>query len=257
MVKTAVRTAALVVGVALIGALCLTVVAQEPQAAIPADAEYAGSKLCGMCHKDQTAAFSETPHAKHEAPAETTEPWKHGTGWDKAAGKAAEVGIRCEACHGRGSAHVKASQDERTLRIINPLSLDEPDKITSICAQCHSYYTPKEGDAPVAFTPGENLFEKIDLLPVEAGKSMQQVNEFVTGKHYTVKHMTCIQCHTSHTEGITDTNLRMTAPDLCVQCHHEQADLTHTKGTAKEGDTCLTCHMPDGVHTFAKVATTE
>jgi mono/diheme cytochrome c family protein len=38
-----------------------------------------------------------------------------------------------------------------------------------------------------------------------------------------------------------------------VQCHHEEADLaTHTKGKAKEGDTCVTCHMPDGAHTFAK-----
>jgi len=252
--KMVMRIAALALAGVAVGALCLTVIAQEPTAAIPPDAEYAGSKLCAMCHKDEKTAFAETPHAKHEAPADATEPWKHATGWDKATGEAKEPGIQCEACHGRGSVHVKASQDERKLKIINPMNLDDPDKITSICAQCHSYYTPKEGDPPAAFTPGENLFEKIDLLPVEAGKAMQQVNEFVTSKHYTEKHMTCIQCHTSHTEGITDHNLRQSVPELCVQCHHEEADLTHTKGAAKEGDTCVTCHMPDGVHTFAKPA---
>ena len=238
---------------ALVGALCMTVIAQEPQAAIPADSEYAGSKLCGMCHKDEKTAFAETPHAKHVPPADTTEPWKHSTGWDKATGQAKEPGIQCEACHGRGKAHVGAKTEDKKTLIINPLNLDAPDKIISICAQCHSYYTPKEGDPPVAFTPGENLLEKIDLLPVEEGKAMQQVNEFVGSLHYTKQHMTCIQCHTAHAEEMVAGNLRKPLPDLCAQCHTKEADIAkHTAGKAKEGDTCATCHMPNGVHTFAK-----
>jgi len=248
--------AAIVVIGALVAALGVAVVAQEPQAAIPADSEYAGSKLCGMCHKDEKTAFAETKHPKAEPLAGTDTPWKYATGWDRATGQAQEPGVQCEACHGRGKTHVGAKTEDKKTLIINPLNLDEPDKITSICAQCHSYYTPKEGTAPAAFTPGENLFEKIDLLPVEEGKAMQQVNEFVTSKHYTEKHMTCIQCHTSHSEGIQEHNLRKTVPDLCVQCHHEEADIAkHTEGhtmKAKEGDTCVTCHMPNGVHTLAK-----
>jgi predicted CXXCH cytochrome family protein len=251
--KTTMRIAALVVAGILLGGLCLVVYAQETAGAIPADAEYAGSKLCGMCHKDQKTTFAETPHAKHVAPTDTTEPWKHATGWNKGTGQAAEAGIQCEACHGAGKPHAGAKTEDKKTCIVNPMALDTPEKIDSICAQCHSYYTPKEGEAPVAFTPGENLLEKVTLLPPEPGKAMQQVNEFVTSKHFTEKHMTCIQCHTSHTEGVGEHNLRQQPPELCVQCHHEQADMAaHTKGAAKEGDTCVTCHMPGGVHTFAK-----
>lgn len=232
-------------------AMCFIVIAQEPQAQIPPDAEYAGSKLCGLCHKDQKTAFAETPHAKHIAPADTSEPWKHSTGWDRETGKAVEEGIQCEACHGRGKPHVGAKTEEKTALIINPLSLDTPEKINSICAQCHSRYTPKEGEPPVAFTPGDNIFDKIELLPVTEEQVMQQMNEFTTSKHYTEKRMTCIQCHTSHTEGITTQNLRKPVPELCVQCHHEQEDMeAHTKGAARPEDTCITCHMPNGAHTF-------
>ncbi|MBM3472025.1 MAG: hypothetical protein FJX75_01970 [Armatimonadetes bacterium] len=250
------KTGAWIVAIAVIGALGLTVLAQEPQATIPADSEYAGSKLCGMCHKDEKTAFAETPHAKYVPPADALEPWKHSTGWDKATGEAKEPGVQCEACHGRGKTHAGAKTEDKKTLIINPLNLDAPGKITSICAQCHAYYKPKEGDAPVAFTPGENIFEKIDLLPVEEGKAMQQVNELVGSLHHTKQHMTCIQCHTSHTEGMIPGNLRKAVPDLCVQCHADEADIAkHTEAhttKAKEGDTCDTCHMPDDVHTFAK-----
>jgi hypothetical protein len=253
--KMGVRLAALAIAGVMVGALCLAVIAQDEQAAIPADAKYAGSKLCGMCHKDEKTAFAETKHPQVQAPEGTTTPWKYVTGWDKAAGSGNEPGVQCEACHGRGSVHVGAKVEEKKTLIINPMNLDDPQKITSICAQCHSRYTPKEGDPPVDFTPGEVIFDKIDLLPVEAGQPMQQVNEFVTSKHYTEKHMTCIQCHGAHDEGMVEHNLRKPLPDLCGQCHHEQADLAaHTKGKAKEGDTCATCHMPDGAHTFAKPA---
>jgi predicted CXXCH cytochrome family protein len=256
VMKTGAWIVALTVLSALVAALCVTVIAQETAGAIPTDSTYAGSKLCGMCHKDEKTAFAETPHAKHVPPADATEPWKHSTGWDRATGQANEPGIQCEACHGRGKTHAGAKTEDKKTVIVNPMNLDSPDKITSVCAQCHAFYTPKDGDAPVAFTPGENLLEKINLLPAEAGKAMQQVNEFVGTVHYTKQHMTCIQCHTSHTEGMIAGNLRKPVPDLCVQCHTDEADIAkHTEGhttKAKEGDTCATCHMPGGVHTFAK-----
>ncbi|MGQ9731939.1 MAG: cytochrome c3 family protein [Candidatus Zipacnadales bacterium] len=233
----------------------LLAIAQDARPRIPDDAKYVTSKLCGMCHEEEATAFAKTPHFNHEPPAETDEPWKHNTGWNKETSEAAEAGIRCEACHGRGSAHVKADQDEKAGLIINSMILEDNAVRVSICAQCHARYTAKEGEVPVAYVPGENLLEKIELLPVEEGLPHQELNEMIASKHFTLQHMGCIQCHTSHAEEKTEHSLRKPLPDLCVQCHQEQADLAHTKGQAKEGDTCATCHMPNGAHTFAKAST--
>ncbi|HJN17896.1 MAG TPA: cytochrome c3 family protein [Armatimonadota bacterium] len=232
---------------------CLVAIAQDGgEQAIPEDSEFQGSKLCGMCHKDEMTAYEETAHFTHEPPADTDEPWKHNTGWDADAGEAAEEGIRCETCHGRGSAHSKAKTEEKYPLVINSLNIENNASRVSICAQCHARYTAKEGDLPVDYTPGENLLEKIDLLPVEEGATHQQVNELVTSTHFE-KNVGCVQCHTSHSGG-GENNLREPAEEICKPCHADQLDMAHTKGMAKEGDTCVGCHMPNGAHTFAKPA---
>jgi len=235
---------------------CLAVIAQEVAQSIPEDAEYTTSKLCGMCHKDEKAIYDETTHGKYEPPEGAEEPWRHNTGWDKETGEPAEAGVGCEACHGRGSAHVKAATKDdvdETALTINSLKLETNDQRVSICAQCHARYTVAEGEPPVDFTPGEDLLDKVTLLPPEEGQERQQVNEFVLSKHYTEKDMGCIQCHTSHSEGIEQGQLRKPINDLCAPCHHEESDMaTHTEGKAQEGDTCATCHMVDGSHAFEK-----
>jgi len=247
---------AVAVVVTLAVGFCLAALAQDVKQAIPADAKYATSKLCGMCHKDEKAIYSETTHGKYEMAEGVEEPWRHSTGWDKTAGKPSEPGVGCEACHGRGSAHVSAATKDdidETALTIDPLKLETNDQRVSICAQCHARYAVAEGEPPVDFTAGENLLERVTLLPAEPGQKQQQVNEFVGSKHYTEKDMGCIQCHTSHSEGIQEHQLRKPIMELCVPCHHENSDLAaHTDGKAKEGDTCATCHMPDGSHAFQK-----
>ncbi len=247
--------AAAIIVVLAVG-FCLAVVAQEVKQAIPDDAKYATSKLCGMCHKDEKPIYDETTHGKYEMPEGVEEPWRHSTGWDRETGEPAEPGVGCEACHGRGSAHMSAATKDdvdQTALIVNSLKLETNDQRVSICAQCHARYTVAEGEPPVDFTPGENLLEKVTLLPPEEGQKQQQVNELVNSKHYTEKDMGCIQCHTSHSEGVQEGQLRKPINDLCAPCHHDQSDMAaHTDGKAQEGDTCATCHMPGGSHGFQK-----
>jgi predicted CXXCH cytochrome family protein len=250
----AAAAAALIAAPAFIA--CLAALAQEVKPAIPDDAKYATSKLCGMCHKEERAIYEDTTHGKYEMPEGAEEPWRCSTGWSRETGEPAEPGVGCEACHGRGSAHVSAATkedvDETTLTI-NSLKLETNDQRVSICAQCHARYTVAEGEPPVDFTPGENLLAKVTLLSPEEGAERQEVNEFVTSRHYKEKGMGCIQCHTSHSEGVQEHQLRKPINDLCAPCHHEESDLAaHTDGTAKEGDTCATCHMPGGRHLFVK-----
>jgi predicted CXXCH cytochrome family protein len=247
-------------GSALAGLLAvfatLAVTAQDGKPAIPADSTYAKSKVCGMCHKDQLAAWSQTKHAKVEAPADTKTPWIYWTGWERAAGTGSEPGVACEACHGRGKAHVTAKIEDKKLTIINGVKLESPALEVSICAQCHAQYKPKEGEAPVAFTPGEDLLAKVDLLPVVEGGTMQQANELVASKHYE-KGTVCETCHSAHTDAGQPHQLRKPVVELCGGCHKDETDLaTHTKGKAKPDDTCVTCHMPGGSHAFQKPAGT-
>jgi predicted CXXCH cytochrome family protein len=252
--------AAAAVAVLVVG-FCLAAIAQDVKQAIPPDAKYVTSKLCGMCHKTEKTVYSETTHGKYEMPEGVEEPWRHSTGWDKATGTPSEPGVGCEACHGRGSAHMSAATKDdvdETALIIDPLKLETNDQRLSICAQCHARYTVAEGEPPVDFTPGENLLEKVTLLPPEPGQPQQQVNEFVSSKHYNANDMSCVQCHTAHTEGIQEHQLRKPINDLCTPCHEDQSDMAaHTDGKAKEGDTCATCHMPDASHAFEKPPANE
>jgi len=240
--------------ISLAAAVCLGVVGLQAQASVPADAEYVTSKICGMCHKAQATAWAPTRHAKTTPPADGTEPWKHVTGYDAASGTGKEPGVACEACHGRGSAHVKASAETRKTVIVNAGTLETPVQQVSICAQCHARYTPVEGEPPVAFTPGEDLLAKVTLLPPEPGQTMQQVNELVHSKHFE-QGVVCLTCHSAHPEAETEHQLRKPVMELCGGCHADKVDLTHTKGQAKAGDTCQTCHMPDGSHAFVKPTT--
>jgi len=232
----------------------LAVVAQDAKPAIPPDSTYVKSKVCGMCHKEQLALWSQTLHAKQQPAADTKEPWIYTTGWDPATEQPSETGVACEACHGRGKAHVAAKEDDRKLKIIKGDTLGSPALEVSICAQCHARYKPNEGDPPVAFTPGDDLLAKINLLPVQDGQKMQQVNELVGSKHFE-KGTVCESCHSGHPASGAPHQLRKAVPDLCLDCHKDKSDVAgHTKGKAKADDTCVTCHMPNGSHAFRKPA---
>jgi hypothetical protein len=120
-----------------------------PPSPPPGTATYVGGEACGDCHADQVAFWTATRHA---AAWETLEavgkPFDydcigcHTTGWGKPGGAtmAANESLRdvqCETCHGPGSIHVDADEDDakKTIQLAPPPEL---------CAnRCH---TPEHSD---------------------------------------------------------------------------------------------------------------
>jgi hypothetical protein len=86
--------------------------------------------------------------------------------------RVSEFGIACEACHGKGAAHVRSPrttldgagrQSESARNIRNPARLD-PRRSAEVCGQCHSVWEwhdkageRLENDRGPAFSPGQVL----------------------------------------------------------------------------------------------------
>ncbi|HVY25167.1 MAG TPA: cytochrome c3 family protein [Polyangiaceae bacterium] len=108
---------------------------------------------------------------------------EHDATLDAFATSAAELGIACEACHGRGEEHVRAMQNPlaryrahgraaRELAIVNPSEL-APARGAEVCGRCHSYFYPKDEEQwwrhgfAQSFAPGQELSHAQLLLSPE------------------------------------------------------------------------------------------
>jgi predicted CXXCH cytochrome family protein len=154
-----------------------------------AGATYVGSKKCVECHEDQTKHFDGSTHSRIAL--------KDAKGSD----------IGCEACHGAGSAHVKAGGSVST--IVNPKKSPES------CFQCH---LDKRGQ-----------FSLPNAHPVLAGQ------------------VSCVDCHNVHEgDAIQGSATAIeTMNETCAKCHTAQAGpFVFEHGAVKEG--CVSCHNPHG-----------
>ncbi len=91
------------------------------------------------------------------------------------AASAVDLGIACEACHGRGAQHTARYRDPLS-RYASHLGLPTEDDIVvpsalsaersaQVCGQCHAEVVPKDRDVfPLNFQPGDDLFEVAYLL---------------------------------------------------------------------------------------------
>ena len=174
----------------------------------------------------------------------------HVTNYDPTAKFYTEMGVGCEACHGPGSEH--ASGDKKA--IVNPKNLDFA-KQNMVCGKCHSAGKDISGKYafPVNFRPGDDLTKYfVDAKPTAPGRN-QQYSEWITSKHATLN-IGCTNCHDPHgVASIGPDQLRKPINDLCLGCHATTIkSLAEHAPSAGPDATCATCHMPNGVHTFAK-----
>ncbi len=191
-------------------------------------------------------------------------------------GAALERGVACEACHGPGSEHVAAGEDEDggVDWIVNPRRLD-PDAALDVCGACHSAgLATAELGVDVAFPygddgpwrPSRELASYLEPAPrfwpdgAAAGPN-QQVDELRLSPHGGdgVYALGCGECHRAHgpSDGVPR-QLILPSDDnsLCLGCHEtlhfedEDAVIEHTGHSgydpagAYASGRCTGCHMP-------------
>ena len=122
----------------------------------------------------------------------------------------AELGVRCEACHGAGSAHTAAPA--RT-NIVNPRRLTAV-QVNDLCGQCHRM--------PLVAANFENAWN-VRHQPVYLSQSACFLK---SGGQ-----LSCLSCHGPHEDRPAVAN--------CSGCH---AKPKHTANVSNA--TCVSCHMP-------------
>jgi len=184
----------------------------------------------------------------------------HATGVDLEKNTFNEMGVACEACHGKGSWHAalpKTAVFEKRQTIINPAKLTMGVAV-QICGSCHNRGHSTEvkgGGWPVGYSPGKALEAFYKSTSFEGG-DLQHVyaNEFSKGHHqqyidwsqskHAMEGVTCTSCHYVHQIGVPPTRSQTLAAGSkqCFSCHTMvNNNLAHSIHSFAN---CVGCHMP-------------
>jgi hypothetical protein len=162
----------------------------------------------------------------------------HATGIDAKTKTFSAFGLDCYVCH--GEVNLEHANDTK-LMILSKKRRNEPELITSVCAQCHL----REGKSkstglpyPNNFIAGDNLFqdfavdwtkaddEKLNLIDRHIYRNVRDV--VLDGK----TSPTCINCHQVHYETRAQSLAKHKLPPrspLCFDCHVNEAPLKAVK----------------------------
>lgn len=184
----------------------------------------------------------------------------HATGVDIGKKTYTELGVACEACHGKGSWHAalpKTAVFEKRQTIVNPAKLTT-GVAAQICGSCHARGEAtqnKEAGWAVGYQPGMAL-QPYFRTPVYDGDNVKQyyADEFSIGHHQQYNDwqqsmhfgegVTCTSCHYVHQLGIPMSGSQTLKPGSaqCFECHQI---LNKTTGHAIHSfANCIGCHMP-------------
>lgn len=153
-------------------------------------------------------------------------------------------GVKCEACHGPGRAHIDSIQGVATghiqaagakmqLKIFNPQELT-PEESVDFCGACHGSYW----DVMLWVAPNSDTRPRFEPYRLEQSKCWNKKDS----------RLTCIACHDPHKP--LDTN-QSDYDHVCLSCHSSgPAQLgTVAQSSAKSScpvatESCTSCHMP-------------
>ena len=141
-----------------------------------------------------------------------------------------ELGVRCEACHGPGSAHVKAlarGDAERARELIGLPDRLSAKSLIQTCAPCHR--TGHDWSA-------ESWNYVVNVR--------HQVAYFLRSKCFQKESGTfsCVSCHDPH-EPVRK-NDSSYYNQRCLACHNAETHPAKSVSKGKLADHCITCHMP-------------
>lgn len=191
----------------------------------------------------------------------------HTTGLDTRRFRWEDDGVQCESCHGPGSLHAEAADDDDDLEIIRASIVLSPD--SQICGQCHSQGTEPEDNLPY---PVEYRPAQVDLLDEDVfvlAAPDDSAHWYASG-HASQKYMqyneSLLSTHATALTSMLDSEF---ADNSCLQCHssdyafvqrliarHEEGDRegdppeSATIETAQFGVTCTSCHNPHSEDEF-------
>jgi hypothetical protein len=131
----------------------------------------------------------------------------------------AELGVRCEVCHGPAAAHVR---DPARNRPRNPARMSAAE-MNSFCGQCHRLTLATEEETSDVRDPRNSRNQPM-LLASSAC--------FLKSRG----RLTCLTCHSPH---LALERNRAAYDPTCKNCHPAAR---HTNATA--GRACAECHMP-------------
>ena len=124
----------------------------------------------------------------------------------------AELGVRCENCHGAGGAHARSPLKENIHR---PL----PEELNQMCGSCHR--KPAAAGEDTDFSNPWNARHQ----PLSFSRSKCYVKS--------AGNLSCVNCHSPHGGPVKP---------ACGGCHPSPK---HPAGVGISSKSCVKCHMPD------------
>jgi hypothetical protein len=143
----------------------------------------------------------------------------------------AELGVRCEACHGPGQAHVAAIEqgnlEKAKALITNPAALPA-GKINELCGNCHRLPPSAEGAFDYA-NPWHVRHQPPYLSQSRCFRESRGA-------------LNCFTCHDPHQKLQRDAPRHYNA--RCATCHADPAAHPALAGSTAPLTDCIACHMP-------------
>jgi predicted CXXCH cytochrome family protein len=187
----------------------------------------------------------------------------------------AELDVACEACHGRGSEHVRWAESGRASTTPNlgfefrlrgadfgawqhrpgeptatRRAAGQPATELDVCARCHSRRSQIHEDHPNGASLLDTHVPALLEPPLyfDDGQIREEVYEygsFLQSKMHGAG-VTCSDCHDPHS-----LTLRAPGNALCARCHDPQIfdrPAHHHHGEGSAGAACVECHMPARIY---------
>lgn len=136
----------------------------------------------------------------------------------------AELGVRCEVCHGPGSLHVKTGAKQL---ILNPKRMSA-SQLNEFCGRCHR--APGSPGTVTDWNNEWNIRHQPIYLSQSACFSKSQGA------------LSCLTCHQPH-EALRQNDASFYA-ERCLACHDAQTQPPAPVCETASESSCIDCHMP-------------